>query len=112
MKKSNGTEEYGLKTDGGVILFDVWGNCKGEFVYEGCDVLLADGRECALGITARRQRENNVGIPPGEYSRNRNNHRCKSIGKGKPMFCFNVQIEGEVMVVWEKAGRQLSILFP
>ncbi|CAM6082557.1 unnamed protein product [Calypogeia fissa] len=101
------TEERGLKMNGGVILFNVWGNAKGEFVYEGCDVLLTDGRECTLGTYARRRREADAGYPTGEHSRNRDSHHCKAIGEGRHMFWFSVQVEGEAITVWEKAGSQL-----
>ncbi|CAM6089831.1 unnamed protein product [Calypogeia fissa] len=107
MGRSTREEEPELRTIYGAILFDIWGSLNGEFMYEGCDTPLTDGRECALGVHARRQRETNSHFPMGEHSRHRDLHHCKPIGKGKYMFHFHVQVEGEVLTVWEKAGIQL-----
>ncbi|CAM6086593.1 unnamed protein product [Calypogeia fissa] len=102
MRRSMREEEQELRTVYGAILFDIWGNLGGEFVYEGCDTLLTDGRECALGVQVRRQRETDSHFPMGEHSRNRNIHRCKPIGNGRYMFRLHVQVEGEVLTMWEK----------
>ncbi|CAM6117640.1 unnamed protein product [Calypogeia fissa] len=107
MKRSMQKEGQVLKTSRSVTLFDIWGNTKGELVYEGCDLQVTNGRECALGTAARRRREMEGDFPTEKYSRAGGNHRCRLIGEGKLMFHFFVQIEGEVMDVWEKAGNQL-----
>ncbi|CAM6102885.1 unnamed protein product [Calypogeia fissa] len=107
MKRSMRKEGSVLKTSRGITLFDIWGNAKGELVYEGCHLQLTDGRVCALGTVARRRREMGADFPVEEYSRARGNHCCRPIGEGKLMFRFFVQVEGEVMDVWEKAGNQL-----
>ncbi|CAM6128923.1 unnamed protein product [Calypogeia fissa] len=107
MKRSMQKEGPVLKTNQGVTLFDIWGNANGELVYEGCDLQLIDGKVCALGTVARRRQERGADFSAEEYSRARGNHCCRPIGKGKLMFRFFVQVEGEVMDVWEKAGNQL-----
>ncbi|CAM6096621.1 unnamed protein product [Calypogeia fissa] len=107
MKRSMQKEGSVLKTSRGITLFDIWGNANGELVYEGYDLQLTDGRVCALGTAARRRRETGADFPGEEHSRERGNHCCRPIGEGKLMFYFFVQVEGEVMGVWEKAGNQL-----
>ncbi|CAM6087279.1 unnamed protein product [Calypogeia fissa] len=107
MRGSTRNEESELRTIYGAILFDIWGGLSGEFVYEGCDTPLTNGRECALGVHARRQRETDLYFPRGEHSHQRDLHHCKPIEEGKYMFRFHVQVEGEVLTVWEKAGTQL-----
>ncbi|CAM6126070.1 unnamed protein product [Calypogeia fissa] len=107
MKRGTRDEEAELRTIYGAILFDIWGGLRGEFVYDGCDVPLMDGRECALGVHARRQWETDSLFPRGEHSRQRDLHHCRLIGEGKYMFHFYVQVEGEVLTVWEKTGAQL-----
>ncbi|CAM6094965.1 unnamed protein product [Calypogeia fissa] len=107
MQKDARTEEQGLKTSRGVILFDIWGNSNGEFVYGGYDLPLTDGRECTLGTYARRRRGSGAVFPAGEQSHAQSNHNYKPIRDRKYMFQFDVQVEGEVMAVWEKAESQL-----
>ncbi|CAM6086187.1 unnamed protein product [Calypogeia fissa] len=51
----------------------------------------------------------NPRLPTGEHSRDRNFHQCKPVGEGRPMYRFNVQVKGEVMVVWEKAGDRATV---
>ncbi|CAM6094689.1 unnamed protein product [Calypogeia fissa] len=107
MKRSMQKEGQVLKTSSSITLFDIWGNAKGELVYKGCDLQLTDGRECALGTATRRRREMGANFPTEECSQTRGNHRCRPIGESKLMFHLFVQVEGEVMDVWEKAGNQL-----
>ncbi|CAM6127555.1 unnamed protein product [Calypogeia fissa] len=70
MRSGSRMEDQGLMTVYRVILFDIWGNLSREFVYEGCDNLLVDGRECVLGPYARQRRESNSKLLTGEHSRN------------------------------------------
>lgn len=86
---------------------DMWGLCAGSFVYEGCNVLLSDGRPCSLGKNARRQRSLNRESPAGPHSRERSNHVCCNVGAGKYMYCFAVQVGDFVIQVNEDMGTKL-----
>lgn len=70
----------------------IWGLCAGSFVYEGCGVLLSDGRPCALGKHKRRLRRQNLESPLGPHSRGRVDHDCCVDGAGIYMFCFAIQV--------------------
>lgn len=78
----------------------------GQFIYEGCDLILLDGKACALGKVARQNRAANFNTEQ-DNSRSRAGHTCKPIGEGKPMYIFMIQIGNVVMNVWEQAGKQL-----
>ncbi|CAM6124012.1 unnamed protein product [Calypogeia fissa] len=91
----------------GATILALWGMRNGEFCYEGCQGMLEDGRACALGVSARRKRLRFPMTPFHPDARDRAQHTCANIGKGLPMFSFYVQIDGEVMEVWEDAGAQL-----
>ncbi|CAM6094490.1 unnamed protein product [Calypogeia fissa] len=91
----------------GVTILVIWGMRNGDFCYEGCQEPLDDGRACALGISAQRKRLKFPLTPRHPDARDRSKHTCSEIGKGIPMYSFQVQIEGEVMEVWEDASAQL-----
>lgn len=90
----------------GVMFLNIWGMSNGDMTYEGCDLMLSDGKACALGKMARQSRLWNPNCEHG-HSRNREGHLCRPIGEGRYMYCFFVQIGNEVVNVWEQAGEQL-----
>lgn len=85
----------------------MWGLCAGAFVYEGCGILLKDGRPCALGKHKRRVRRLDSQSPLGPHSRGRGEHVCCADGTGTYMYCFVVEVGGIVMQVNEAIGMQL-----
>ncbi len=100
------------KADKFITLYDVkiedmWGLCAGSFVYEGCNVLLSDGRPCALGKNARKLRVVNRDSPAGPHSRGRSDHTCCKVGAGEYMYCFAVQAGDAVIQVNEEVGTKL-----
>lgn len=91
----------------GILITRIWGMRSDQFVYEGCDVILSDGKPCTLEKMARRIRIVNPSGVDRTNSRKRMGHTCKQIGEGKQMYYFKVQIDNEVMNVWEQAAEQL-----
>lgn len=79
----------------------------GKMLYEGCPRLLADGRSCELGKSARRERQSHGGLPDTN-SRGRDDHVCVVIGQGVPMFNFVVDMDDiEDIDVYNVPGEQL-----
>ncbi|CAM6096102.1 unnamed protein product [Calypogeia fissa] len=91
----------------GITILAVWGMRNGEFIYEGCQVPLDDGRRCALGVSARRNRLRYPGTQKQPNARARDGHLCAPIGGGIAMYSFFVQLDDEVIEVWEEAGTCL-----
>lgn len=88
----------------GVGIVAAWGISRDEFVYEGCDRTLEDGRPCTLGPSKRAGRNG----PWSPNSRSRQGHQCAPTGQGKKMFFFYVQFDDtEVVKVFEKGGHDL-----
>jgi hypothetical protein len=86
---------------------DMWGLCAGRWIYEGCGLLLKDGRPCALGKYKHRLRKLNSESSMGHDSRSREDHICAAVGDGTYMFCFAVQVGEVVLQVNEDCGTQL-----
>jgi hypothetical protein len=79
----------------------------GFFVYEGCSVLLSDGRPCALGKHKQRLQRQDPQSPMGLHARGRSSHECCADGAGQYMFRFAIQIGDEVMQVYKDNGIKL-----
>lgn len=69
--------------------------------------MCADGGQCELGKSARRERRRYETLP-NEMSRSRDHHECVPIGLGVAIFNFVIEIDGFGHVdVFEGPGSQL-----
>ncbi|CAM6129112.1 unnamed protein product [Calypogeia fissa] len=91
----------------GVTIFVLWGLKNGSFVYEKCNVPLADDKACALGIIAKRNQLQSPSSSLHPNARGQANHNCAPMGKGVHMFFLHAIIKDEVLEIWEDAKMQL-----
>lgn len=86
----------------GVAILAIWGTHGRNFVYEGCNKRLLDGRECSRSTSGQWTH-----YPASHRPRDRQGHTCKRRGEGRFMYHFFIQTDFGIYHVWDKVGIQL-----